>query len=125
MNNNNYYPNGYFSNNEFLVPQQGTNPNQNLPLETTIISPSTHPEYAENIFLLNLGKNVRVYFSYPDSVQWRDRVFEGTIIDAGRDYLILRNQNGENFLLWLVYINYAIFDQEITHNYPRPLNQNR
>lgn len=119
MNNNSYYPNGFYQNNDVLVPQQGTTPSQNMPLEASIMRPSTHPEYAENIFLLNIGRHVRVFFSYPDSIEWRDKVFEGTIEDAGRDYLLLKDANGEVSLLWLVYINYAIFDSDIVHNYPR------
>ncbi len=124
MNNNGYFPNGYFPNgNDVLVPQQGTTPSQNAPLETTIQPPSTMPQYAENIFELNVGKQVKVFFSYPDSIEWRDKAFEGKIEDAGRDYLLLKTSNGESVLLWLVYINYAVFPGEIITSYPRPINQ--
>lgn len=75
--------------------------------------PMTNPPYAETIFSKNHGKRVSVYFSYPDSVEWRDRIFVGTILADGRDYLLLKDDDGRTILLWLVYINYAIFDGDI------------
>lgn len=73
------------------------------------------PQYAENLFTMNHGKKVTVYFSYPDSIQWRDRAFTGIILAAGRDYLLLRNDQGQTILLWLIYINFATFDDEISY----------
>ncbi|MBE6146727.1 MAG: spore coat protein GerQ [Firmicutes bacterium] len=71
------------------------------------------PPYAESIFSLNRGRRVTVYFSYPDSIEWRDRVFTGEILMDGRDYLLLKTDDGKTLLLWLVYINYAVFDGNI------------
>lgn len=79
------------------------------------INNNNDPRYAENLFTMNHGKRVTVYFSYPDSIEWRDRVFTGRILAAGRDYLLLRNDQGQTILLWLVYINYATFDGEISY----------
>ncbi len=81
-----------------------TNPNSNA-----------DPQYAENIFTLNHGKKVTIYLSYPDSIEWRDRAFTGTILAGGRDYLLLKDENGQIILLWLVYINFATFDEEISY----------
>ena len=75
----------------------------------------TDPQYAENLFSINHGKRVTVYFSYPDSIEWRDSTFTGTILASGRDYLLLIDDQGKTILLWLVYINYAIFDEEISY----------
>ena len=123
MNNNNFYPTGGYPNrNTVLVPQQGTTPSQNAPLEATLTPLTTRAEYADNIFYLNIGREVEVYFSYPDSIEWRDKTFRGTIIDAGRDYLLIKDKDGKTILLWLIYINYAIFDGNIIHNFPRPTN---
>ncbi len=74
---------------------------------------AANPQYAETIFSKNHGKQVSVYLSYPDSVEWRDRIFKGIIIADGRDYLLLKDSEGKTILLWLVYINYAIFDEDI------------
>ncbi len=103
--------------NQNLVPEQGTTPSQNIGLSVPPITIEAHPEYADNIFLLNVGKKVSAYFSYPDSIEWRDKVFTGTIIDAGKDYLLLKDEDGNSILLWLIYINYAIFEGDIVHNY--------
>lgn len=120
--NNNYYPNNLYQNqsqNPTIVPEQGTTPNQNIGM---IVPPNmnynnNHAEYADNIFLLNIGRRVTVYFSYPDSIEWRDKIFTGDIVDAGRDYLLLRDIDGNSILLWSIYINYAIFEGDIVHNY--------
>lgn len=72
-----------------------------------------NPQYAETIFSKNHGKQVSVYLSYPDSVEWRDRIFKGIILADGRDYLLLKDSEGRTILLWLVYINFATFDEDI------------
>lgn len=102
------------------IPSQSTYPPymnfQNFPVNQGVSStPVQNPQYAEGIFRKNIGRRVSVYFSYPDSVEWRDKVFTGTILDDGRDYLLLQDDQGRTTLLWLVYINYAIFDE--TPNY--------
>lgn len=107
---------GFFPNNENLsLPNQGFTPSGDVSIlpgqNNTLIS---RPEYADNIFYLNIGKHARVYFSYPDSLEWRDRIFEGIIKAAGRDYLILTQDDGKDLLLWLIYINYAEFDEDLT-----------
>lgn len=124
--NNNFYTTdllGQPNPNQTLVPEQGTTPSQNIGLPINgNNNPSNHPEYADNIFLLNIGKKVSVYFSYPDSIEWRDKIFTGTIVDAGRDYLLLKDEDGNSVLLWAIYINYAIFEGDIVHNYNTATN---
>lgn len=109
--NNNMYPN-------YTPPITNTNlggtqhPNQNM-LGTT----NNRMPYAENLLLLNKGKLASFYMSYPDSVQWRDRIFTGIIEDSGRDYALLSDpKTGKWTLLWLVYINYVEFDEAIIRN---------
>ena len=71
--------------------------------------------YAENILELNIGKEASFYMSYSDSLEWRDKVFTGTIVGAGRDYVVLKdNSTGYNYLLWAVYLNYVEFREDIT-----------
>lgn len=90
----------------YVSPNTGTNTSANN---------TADPQYAENIFTMNHGKKVTIYLSYPDSVEWRDRAFTGIIIAGGRDYLLLKDDNGQIILLWLVYINFATFDEEISY----------
>ncbi len=102
------------------IPSQSTYPpytnfttTQVTPTNQGISSNSpANSQYAEGVFRRNIGKKVSVYFSYPDSVEWRDKVFTGTILEDGRDYLLLRDEQNKIILLWLVYINYAIFEEE-------------
>lgn len=109
--------------NPSYIPSQSTYPpytnfvtTQTTPVNQGISSnPVQNPQYAESIFAKNRGKRVSAYFSYPDSVEWRDKVFTGVILDDGRDYLLLQDDQGKTILLWLVYINYAIFEE--TPNY--------
>lgn len=114
---NGYYQNVYPTPDNTIPP---FNANQNsqtgVPLQMITTPQNNHAEYAENIFELNIGSPVTVYFSYPDSIAWRDKEFKGTIVDAGKDYLLLKTQDNKTVLLWLIYINYAIFDNNVIHN---------
>ena len=47
--------------------------------------------YIENILRLNKGKKVKAYVSYPDSLDWKDSIYNGIIEQAGRDHLIISN----------------------------------
>lgn len=74
--------------------------------------------YIENILRLNKGKRVKVYVSYPDSVEWKDKIYSGIIEEAGRDHLILSDPNtGRWFLLRMIYLNYVEFDERINYSH--------
>ena len=88
-------------NNPSYIPNQSTYPPyMNIPGYNNNTNNNTNfdPQFAENLFTMNHGKRVTVYFSYPDSIQWRDRTFTGIILAAGRDYLLLRNDQGQTTL---------------------------
>ena len=70
--------------------------------------------YIENILRNNAGKRVKVHASFSDSVEWRDKVFEGIIEHAGRDNLVLRGDN-VYYLILMIYVNYFEFDEEIIY----------
>ncbi len=72
--------------------------------------------YIENILRNNKGKNVRAYVSFPDANDWKDKVFVGTIEQAGRDHLIIRDpQNGHWYLILMIYLDYVDFEEEINY----------
>ena len=72
--------------------------------------------YIENILRNNIGKKVRVHASFSDSIEWRDRVFSGIIEHAGRDNLIINDkENGKNYLILMIYLDFVEFDEEITY----------
>lgn len=73
--------------------------------------------YIENILRLNKGKLATFYFSFPDSVDWRDKTFTGIIEAAGRDHIIISDpKTGRWYLLLMIYLNYVDFDEKINYS---------
>ena len=73
--------------------------------------------YIENILRLNRGKLATFYFSYPDSVEWRDKTYTGIIEAAGRDHVIVSDpNNGRWYLLLMIYLNYVDFNEKINYS---------
>lgn len=104
--NNNYNPSNNISNPNFI-------PNPQNYLQ------EVEPEqsYVENILRLNKGKVGRFYMSFPDSVEWRDRIFTGVLEQAGRDHIIISNpQDGKWYLLLAIYLDYVEFDEKINYS---------
>ena len=87
------------------IPNQQTQMNYNVPLEQS---------YIENILRLNRGKKVEVYASYPDSDEWKNKVFSGIIEQSGRDHIILSDpKTGDWYLILIIYVNFIKFDERI------------
>lgn len=100
MNNNNYYnpvyPNGYVDNGSTTFDDEQS--------------------YIENIIRLNKGKIGRFYMTFPDSLEWRDRVFSGVIEQSGKDHIIISDPTtGKWYLLLLIYLDYVEFDEKINY----------
>ena len=100
MNNNNYYnpvyPNGYVDNGSTTFDDEQS--------------------YIENIIRLNKGKIGRFYMTFPDSLEWRDRVFSGSIEQSGKDHIIISDPTtGKWYLLLLIYLDYVEFDEKINY----------
>ncbi len=73
--------------------------------------------YIENILRLNRGKKVKAYVSYPDSLDWKDSIYNGIIEQAGRDHLIISNpETGKWYLILMIYLNFVEFDEKINYN---------
>ena len=72
----------------------------------------------ENILRLNKGKKVRAYVSYPDSIAWKDKIYDGIIEEAGRDHLIISDpKTGMWFMIRMIYLNYVEFDEKINYSH--------
>ena len=115
--NHTQYTNPMFPNGStpFGMPDQQAVP----PLEQQITGFPITPElsYIENILRLNRGKRAKFYLSFPDSVEWRDRVFTGIVEQAGRDHIIVSDPaTGNWYLLMMIYLNYVEFDEEIEYD---------
>ena len=100
MNNNNYYnpvyPNGYVDNGSTTFDDEQS--------------------YIENIIRLNKGKIGRFHMTFPDSLEWRDRVFSGIIEQSGKDHIIISDPTtGKWYLLLLIYLDYVEFDEKINY----------
>lgn len=122
MNNNFVNQNGFPGNPIYSssgsVPNQQTQMNFNVPMEQS---------YIENILRLNRGKKVEIYASYPDSDEWRNKIFSGIIEQSGRDHIILSDPNtGDWYLILIIYVNYIKFDERIISDpefYPNNWNR--
>lgn len=96
--------------------------NQMYPANYQSISPNTQnissindeQSYIENIIRLNRGKYGRFYMSFPDSLEYRDRIFSGIIEQAGKDHIIISDPTtGKWYLLLLIYLDFVEFDENI------------
>lgn len=94
-----------------MPPGMNNNNNNMLPTEQS---------YIENILRLNKGKKATVYMTFEDGTDGGKRqVFKGEIEAAGRDHIILSDQDsGMRYLLLMVYLDYVTFDEPINYSYP-------
>jgi len=107
--NNNYnssFPGNPIYYNGGVTPNQESAQNYNPILE--------EQSYIENILRLNRGKRVRVHMTFPDSLEFRDKVFVGVIEQSGRDHIILSDSTTGNwYLLLIIYLDYIEFNERI------------
>jgi len=72
--------------------------------------------YVENILRMNKGKVASFYMSFPDSNEWRDRIFTGVVEQAARDHVVISDpKTGKWYLLLSIYLNYIVFDEDINY----------
>jgi spore germination protein Q len=75
--------------------------------------------YIENILRLNLGKIGTFYMTYENNTQWNAKIFKGTLEAAGRDHIIISDpKSGMRYLLLMVNLDYATFDEPLQYSYP-------
>lgn len=105
-----WYPGGY--------PQQQLQPQQQQPMTPPQI-PATirrqEESYIENILRLNKGKLGTFYFTFESSKEHNSVVITGYVEAAGRDHVILSDQNGKRYLMLMIYFDYATFNEEINY----------
>ena len=101
--------------NPYLVKEDD---NENLTRQQTV--PPTQPveqTYVENILRVNVGKKGTFYFSYTGSKTWNDKIYTGTLQQAGRDHFIIVTDTGKTVMLLLVYLLWAEFDEPLDYQY--------
>lgn len=103
--NGTYYPNPTFpSNMNNFTPDQEVSTNT-MPMEQS---------YIENILRLNKGKKAKVFCSFPDSNEWRDRIYDGIIEQSGKDHLVMSSpERGDWYLIPMIYVNWVEFEEPI------------
>lgn len=108
--NNGYYQSGMNN------PTMSGYPNQQLAPSISATEFPMEQSYVENILRLNKGKYGKFYVSFPDSVEWRDKVFTGVVEQAGRDHLIISDPStGKWYLILMIYLNYVEFEEKINY----------
>lgn len=86
--------------------------------ENSIENKLWQQSYIENILRANIGKTATIYMNFEGS-QWGSKVFKGTILAAGRDHVIMKDNNGETrYMLLLIYLCYVVFEEAISYEYP-------
>lgn len=81
-------------------------------------TPFMEQSYIENILRLNLGKMATIYMNFEGS-QWGSKIYKGELIAAGKDHIILKdNQTGITYLLLTIYLSYITFEEDLNYEYP-------
>jgi len=112
------FMNGSFFNNPTFPGTQGNKNVMTPPGNVSSGSLSLEQSLIENILRLNKGKKVKAYFSYPDSTDWRDKIYDGVIEEAGRDHLIMSDpKTGNWYLLRMIYLDYVEFEERINYKH--------
>ena len=108
--NGNFYQNPTFPGLEKNITPPGNISNeQNILMEQS---------YIENILRLNKAKRINAYVSYPDSSEWQNKIYSGTIEEAGKDHLIIKDPTTGNwYLIRLIYLNYVEFMEPIIYSH--------
>jgi len=101
--------------NDFLNTSNNSNNFSNMPPSGGLnvgSSNSINNSYAQGVLQKNIGMTGYFFVSFPDSVDWRDKIFYGVLTEAGDDYILIYNEdNNEYYLIWSIYLNYATFDR--------------
>lgn len=105
--NGNYYPNPTF-------PQATPNYDNNTTVSTNM---PMEESYIENILRLNRGKKVKLYAAFPDSNDWRDKMFSGILEQAGKDHIIIRDVEKERwYLIPMIYLNFVESEEKFNYS---------
>lgn len=106
--NGTYYPNPTFPNNITGYPSDL----EEVKANTT----NDEQSYIENILRMNKGKRCKVFASFPDSTEWRDRIYDGIIEQAGKDHLIVSSpETNDWYLIPLIYFDWVEFEEPINY----------
>ncbi len=125
--NGTYYKNPTFPGAEGSVPEMNnytsTIEQPNVSMPDSLPNLPMEQSYIENILRLNKGRRAKTYISFPDSVNWKDKIFDGIIEQAGRDHLVMSLDDGKWILVPMIYLDYVEFNEKIVYR-PSELKNN-
>lgn len=95
------------------IPNAPINPSGNK--DATFTLPSEQKNI-EHILRLNKGKKINAYVSFPNTTEWKNKIYTGIIEEAIQDHLIISDpNNGQWFLIRMIYLDYMEFDEPIKY----------
>lgn len=66
------------------------------------------------LFKKNVGKKVKIYATFPNSKEWRDRTLSGIIEGINNNFLIISDpKSGAWYLIPIINISYIEFEEKI------------
>ena len=69
--------------------------------------------FVNSVLRTAIGKEASFYFSYPDSIKWRDMIYDGKLEVVGEDYIVGREKaTGHLHVLLMLYLEYVVFKEE-------------
>lgn len=111
--NGNYYQNPTFPTNQNNMQNMTVPPGNGSSMEDY-----NEQSYIENILRLNKGRKVNAYVSFPDSTEWKNKIFSGLIEEAGKDHLIIKEvTTGKWYLIRILYLDYVEFMEPINYSH--------
>lgn len=78
--------------------------------QAIIENKESEESFINNILRKSINKEATYYFSYPDSIKWRDVVYEGKLLTVGEDYIVVEEKDSkEKHVLLLLYLEWVVF----------------
>lgn len=109
-----------FNNNQNVPPYpqpsfdfRSNNPIASDPKQTILTTKDSENSFVNAVLRTALNKEAKFYFSYPDSIKWRDMVYEGKLLVVGEDYIVIREKTSNHlYVLLMLYLEFVIFEEE-------------
>ena len=68
--------------------------------------------YSDNFLNMNKSRKVNIYTTFPNSKEWRDNIFKGTIEDIGNDYILLKDSmTNKRIMIYTMFIDYIVIEE--------------
>ena len=107
----------FYQNPTFPTMEPNSNINEIPVIPNSIPTLTTEQSYIENILRMNKGKSAKIFVSYPESSAWQNKEYIGTIEEAGKDHLIVRDsKTGSWYLIRMIYLDYVEFMEPINYS---------